>query len=62
MKNSEILPSAVKKTPNNTNIEKAFICRQTQTDGRTDRPTLNKQTRGRPSDRHFFSNNILDAK
>lgn len=37
MNNSEILPSAVKNPPNNTNTENAFFAdRHKQTDGRTD--------------------------
>lgn len=63
MKNSEILPTAVEKNPNNTNIEKAFFCRQTQTDGRTVGPTDIKQTDTWTSIRQtFFSNKMLDAK
>lgn len=55
MKNSEILPTAVKKKPPTIQtLKRLFFGRQTQTDRRTDGPTLNKQTHGRPSDRLFF--------
>lgn len=62
MKNSEILPTAVKKTPNNTNIEKAFFLQtdtNRQTDGRTDIKQTDTWTSVRQT---FFSNKMLDAK
>lgn len=50
MANSERLPSAVKKKT--MQYLKSIL--QTDTDGRTDGQTLNKQTHGRPSDRRIF--------
>lgn len=50
-----------KKNPNNTNIEKAFFCRQTQTDGRTETDIKQTDTWTSTTD-IFFSNKMLDAK